>query len=152
MSHSPLFIAYQQGNERICRLLRRKTEFNFDDNVTDYKKNSILHYVIWNNDNFGRTLLHWACNNGDWNAVLHQIINVDFDAVNSQDNDGNTPMHIACSTGNAKIVKYLMCIGARIEIVNDNKETCAAVAQNWGHSELLPYLDRQSLQLELSRT
>jgi uncharacterized protein len=67
-------------------------------------------------DRLGRSELHYASNEGDFNEVRNLIDNgVD---VNLKDKEGWTPLHFAAQSQNASIVLMLIEAGAEIDACN----------------------------------
>ena len=146
--HAPLFISCQRGHNKIAKLLSLKLmeSLDLDVNLKDESANTVLHYAIWCSENYGRTPLHWACNNSNSHVDVAQIASKHELMVNKQDNDGNTPLHIACSRGNVNMIRCLMAYGAQHEITNDKKQTPALVAKDWTHNNVELYLNKNWIQ------
>jgi len=58
-------------------------------------------------DQVGRTVLHWSCFHKNKHAVKYFLKKRDID-VNIQDATGETPLHIACSNNDYDSVKMLL--------------------------------------------
>ena len=146
--YAPLFISCQRGHNKIAKLLSLKLMENLDldVNLEDESANTVLHYAIWCSENYGRTPLHWACNNSNSHIDVAQLASKHELMVNKQDNDGNTPLHIACSRGNIDMICSLVAHGAQNEITNDRKQTPALVAKDWIHNNVELYLNKISIQ------
>ena len=124
---TPLIIACITRSSNAIRWLLKQSDI--DVNATDEKSNTALHYVIITNRSGGRTQLHEACENGDFEKVKNMLYVTQRHDVNVQDNDGWTPLHLACFTGQEKIVSLLLWAGADVDIRDEDWRTPADVAE-----------------------
>ena len=72
-------------------------------------------------DRLGRSELHYASNDGDFNKVK-SLIDDGID-VNLKDKEGWTPLHFAAQSQNASIVLLLIEAGAEIDECDSNGNT-----------------------------
>ena len=116
---------------------------DLDVNVADSDGNTALHLAVWcDKDHY--TQLHEACVEGDVTEVW-RLVCVSGHKINVQNNYGDTPLHLACDYGHSDIVETLIFAGADETITNDDNKTPSQVAEKRGHSELLKFLNGDSL-------
>jgi len=64
-------------------------------------------------------------------------------------NEGNASLHAACFNGNVECVKFLMEIGAELDMLNIYGRTPLWMAVCWNHFECLKYLVQQKANLNI---
>ena len=88
-------------------------------------------------DNYEKTPLHYACENGHLQNVEYLYSKgADMEA---NDYDGRTPLHYACQ-GHLPIVEYLLSKGANIEAKDDQEDTPLHYAIMYGDIDVIKYL------------
>ena len=95
-----------------------------------------------NDDHYGRSMLHCACEHGNMNLIKFIFGNSSFDIdYNAVDDDGNTPLHLACIKGRFEVVKYLLeeANEKGIDIAKKNMmgQTAEDLARNNGYTNVL---------------
>ena len=135
--------AYSRAN--ITSLLLNNTRW-INVNAVDERKFTALHYVIAHSKNGGRTLLHNACENSDYETVKRLLYNhTKRWEVNVQDNDGWTPLHLACFMGNIEIVALLLWAGADVSVTDEDDNTPEEVAKMVNSDYLVDVLNLRSI-------
>lgn len=83
------------------------------------------HGWINNSNIYGRTPLHLAVEQGDYEVFAELIASGALASVNARDNQGNTPLHVACAQKNIIMVRLLLDSGgdATINEPNSSKIT-----------------------------
>lgn len=90
----------------------------------DYRHESIVSFLILHGatNNEGRSGLLLACHKGNL-EIIKSLVKKGCD-INIQDSNGDTPLHLACRAGaHFEVIKYLIDIGASLEIANNENET-----------------------------
>ena len=84
--------------------------------------------MIFNSDNYGRSLLAVACQRGAIDVVQY-LLTKDIE-INTRDRNDWTPLHDACTNGSPVIVKILLQNGARVNASSKHGNTplCSAAA------------------------
>ena len=83
-------------------------------------------------DDSGRTPLHWASQEGHWEAAAYLIKNgADKDAL---DHEGFSPLSIAVSSGDQELFELLVNMGARLE------GNLLHAAVSWNHTAIVKSL------------
>lgn len=127
--------ACHQGHWSIAtQLLQRCVSPHTINWATNGMNNTTLHCAIWCQKKLGVLPLHQACFAGDVSATDTLLRIGD---VNMQDAIGQTPLHYACQGGHALVVKLLLSVFARCDIVDDRNNTAAQYAVNCGHTDML---------------
>lgn len=74
-----------------------------------------------NNSNiYGRTPLHLAVEQGDYEVFADLIASGALASINVPDNQGNTPLHVACAQKNIVMVRLLLDCGAGVSLNEPN--------------------------------
>lgn len=87
------------------------------------------------------------CRNGDLHA-LRRMSNTD---ILTTDSEGNNAVHWAVVSGNLEMIQYLIGLGVRGDLVNDNGQTPLHLAVMYGNSTLIEFLAMEvKLDLEVT--
>lgn len=124
----PIHIACAKGRYTIVEVL---LNYNSLLNVKTINKGfTPLHYIAYNNR---VNILKLIMNRDEYISELQEI-------SNSQDNKLMTPLHIACENGYTDIVKYLLIVGAKIDIQDENGNYPVNLALDNGHKDIVRIL------------
>ena len=93
--HHLLHLCAQQGWEDVANIIEER--FNI--------------HGLPEGDHFGRTMLHWAVENG-WQYATKNFSDKPKTWIDHQDRNGLTALHIACMHQNYEVVEHLMSTGA----------------------------------------
>ncbi len=67
-------------------------------------------------------------------SSLHAIVSKGVeDSIDTPDNDGDTPLHYAATSESGYACTYLMMLGARADIANNDGEVAAVTADDWDY-------------------
>jgi 26S proteasome non-ATPase regulatory subunit 10 len=108
-------------------------------------------------DEDGRTLLHWACAQKEWNPLVPLLLKAGS-TIDTCDEAGFTPLHSSCSCGNTQVVECLLdavqSLASMEQIVNaktqDSQLTplhCAASKNNVEICKLLIHKGHASVNV-----
>ena len=99
---------------------------------------NILTKFINSKDEYGKTPIHNAADNGDSNMVDYLIVN--GAEVNVPDQRGWTPIHFAVYEGHTEVAKCLIEKGATVDAITNGGATPLYVASQNGHNEVAKFL------------
>jgi ankyrin repeat protein len=91
-------------------------------------------------DIYGRTVLHWAAEGGDSEAVGLLLSWVDDGDVDLQDREGNSALHLACSRGHIQTAAQLLETAANPLLVNRKKLSPLSIALSLEYSHIAKLL------------
>ncbi len=84
------------------------------------------------------TPLHWAAHNGSVNVVV--FLTAQGAEINTVNRAGWTPLMLAAAGGNSQAARVLVRKGADLQAKSPSGKTAADIAEEKGHTFLLPFL------------
>lgn len=120
---TPLHLAIKKGLDDISKLLiSSNADLNIKDNIKC------------------ETPFFYAINNMSSIDLIELLISKDQSQVNSINANLQRPLHIACQNNDTPIVELLINSNANINAKDQNGFTCADIALQNGHTDLVRYL------------
>jgi hypothetical protein len=133
-----------------------------------WKKNTVLHLTIWmifanmNADNI-QTILGASGRgniNDDYHALLiacargeidtmSDLLYTCLEVVDWQDNDGRTILHHACKNGHVDVVRALLSVFPRVDIVAESGHTAMELAEFNGYVNIPPHFQNCLITTEV---
>ena len=136
------FYEVTKGGENIFHL----AACNSNSDIMQYLLTNYSTVVEQTTDLFGRTTLHFACQQG---FLEHVKLLFEYPAIktfDSQNNKGNTPLHLASQYGHYKIVKYILS-KSKYKSIDINK------VNNAGHTaEFSAKIEQHEKVIEIFKT
>jgi ankyrin repeat protein len=131
-----LMVACDMSEHGIVRRLLECVTPHTVNMVSGKVHDTALHFTI-DSELDAHNPLQAACVKGDINRVTSSLCdsNVDIQMIK-----GYTALHFACVHGHVDIVRLLLCVFARTDITDDERQTPAMYAEQFRHTQVLPYL------------
>ncbi|XP_063904174.1 uncharacterized protein LOC135123451 [Zophobas morio] len=160
---TPLFIASQNGHEKVVEYLRTAgAEINCANNngwtplhiASQIGHEKVVEYLttagaeINRTESKGWTPLHLASQNGHENVV--EYLTTAGAEINRTESKGWTPLHLASQNGHENVIEYLTTAGAEINCANNRGLTPLHIASQNGHEKVVEYLTTAGA--EINRT
>lgn len=117
---------------------------SFCVNKSSDKGNTMLHHVIWRQENDGKTPLHEAVEEFDVNKTGKVLFRND-ECIDVQDNYGRTALHMACFYGHMELTRVLVSLWADPVITDDMGRLPRDIATERGHFSITDYLLANSM-------
>jgi ankyrin repeat protein len=131
-----LMAACDTGHNRIAIQLLQCVTPHTVNMMSSTARDTALHLTCFSETD---TRLYYACLNGDVDAVTDLVYTTEVDL---QVIGGMTALHVACSHGDVEVTRLLLSVWARTNITDYDRCTPAMLAQQYGFTTLLPYLNR----------
>lgn len=141
---TPLLAACRYYRTKVAKLLIQIEDV--DVNVQDGNSNTALHLVIIVSARNGRTRLHDACVEGNFNKSRQVLFAEAAADINAQDNNGWSALHIACLKGHSDIARLLVWAGADVNLTDNDGSTPINLALDAGFKKMPDIVSMSPLQ------